>query len=117
VERLWEYFVKRGVTVGAGGLMALVSANAVQAAPAGLAITISAAATLAGSTLATTATAAAVKTIAMTALQKAMIATTVAILVAVGFIEARRTARSREEIQVLRQQQAQQIQQLQSERE
>jgi RNA polymerase sigma factor (sigma-70 family) len=36
VERLREFFTKRNVTVGAGGLVVLISANAVQAAPAGL---------------------------------------------------------------------------------
>jgi len=54
VERLREFFTKRGVTVGASGLVLAISANAVQAAPVGLAMTISAAATLAGTTLAAT---------------------------------------------------------------
>ena len=48
VERLREFFSKRNVTIGASGLAVLVSANAVQAAPVGLAATISAAAVLAG---------------------------------------------------------------------
>jgi RNA polymerase sigma factor (sigma-70 family) len=39
VERLRENFAKRGVVAGAGGLLTVVSANAVQAAPAGLAAT------------------------------------------------------------------------------
>jgi RNA polymerase sigma factor (sigma-70 family) len=43
VERLREFFAKRGVTVGAGGLVIVISANAVQAAPLGLATTILAA--------------------------------------------------------------------------
>ena len=55
VERLRESFAKRGLTIGAGGLIAAISANAVQAAPVGLAVTISAAAVLAAATLATTA--------------------------------------------------------------
>src|SRR5437867_9546035 len=46
VERLREFFVKRGITVGASGLAVVISANAVQAAPAGLAVTISTAAGL-----------------------------------------------------------------------
>src|SRR6185436_1812164 len=50
VERLRDFFSRRGVAVGATGLMAVVSANAVQAAPAALALTISTA------TLALTAT-------------------------------------------------------------
>jgi RNA polymerase sigma factor (sigma-70 family) len=41
VERLREFFAKRGVSVGASGLAGVISANAVQAAPAALAVTIS----------------------------------------------------------------------------
>ena len=41
VERLREFFAKRGVTIGASGLAVVISANAVQAAPAGLAVSIS----------------------------------------------------------------------------
>src|ERR1017187_2374728 len=37
VERLREFFSKRKVTIGASGLAVLISANAVQAAPIGLA--------------------------------------------------------------------------------
>lgn len=37
VERLREFFSKERVAIGAGGLVALISANAVQSAPAGLA--------------------------------------------------------------------------------
>src|SRR5207249_1716595 len=55
VERLREFFAKRGVTVGVSGLVVLISANAVEAAPAGLAVTISTVATLAGATVTATA--------------------------------------------------------------
>src|SRR2546421_1357078 len=72
VERLREFFAKRGVTVGASGLVVAITANAVQAAPVGLAVTISAAA-LAGATVTTTATVTATKVIAMTTLQKTLI--------------------------------------------
>lgn len=54
VERLREFFTKRGVTVGAGGLVVAISANAVQAAPSALTVTISAAATLTGPAIAAT---------------------------------------------------------------
>jgi hypothetical protein len=84
VERLREFFAKRGVTVGASGLVVVISANAVQAAPAGLAGTLSTAAVLAGTTLTTTATATAAKIIAMTALQKTLIATVLAAAVGAG---------------------------------
>ncbi len=43
VERLREFFARRGIAVGAGGLVVIISANAVQAAPVGLVVTISAA--------------------------------------------------------------------------
>jgi RNA polymerase sigma factor (sigma-70 family) len=110
VEQLRESFAKRGLTLGAGGLAAVISANAVQAAPVGLAVAISAAAVLAAATLATTAavtatatasatatvTTAATKAIAFTALQKAAIATLLAAAVGTGIYEVRRAAQRRE---------------------
>src|SRR5438445_1204918 len=44
VERLREFFAKRGIAVGVSGLVAVISANAVQAAPLGLVVAISGAA-------------------------------------------------------------------------
>jgi len=41
VERLREFFAKRGVTVGSNGLLVAISANAVQSAPVGLSAAIS----------------------------------------------------------------------------
>ena len=78
VERLREFLTKRGVTVGASGLVLVISANAVQAAPVGLAVTISTTAALTGTTIAATATATATKVIAMTTLQKTLITATIA---------------------------------------
>ena len=43
VERLREFFSKRGITVGAGGLAVLISANAVQSVPVGLVATLASA--------------------------------------------------------------------------
>ena len=117
VERLRDFFAKRGVTVGASGLAVVISANAVQAAPVGLAVTISAAATLAGTTLTTTATVTATKAIAMTALQKTIVTATIAVLAGVGIYEARQASQLRGQVQTLQQQQAGQIQQLQRERD
>src|SRR6185436_6148472 len=51
VERLREFFAKRGITVGASGLVVVISANAVQAAPVGLPVTISTAVAMAGTTI------------------------------------------------------------------
>src|SRR5947199_5068172 len=70
VERLREFFSKRGVTVGTNGLSVVISANAVQAAPIGLAVTISTAAVLAGPPIASTSTLTAAAAIPMTTLQK-----------------------------------------------
>lgn len=67
VERLRDFFAQRGFTVGTGGLVAVISANAVQAAPVGLAAVISTASVLTGATLTTT------KAIAMTSMQKTLV--------------------------------------------
>jgi RNA polymerase sigma factor (sigma-70 family) len=75
VDRLREFLSKRGVTVATSGLVVLVSAHAVQAAPIGLSAAISATA-LAGTAVAaaaTTTVTAATKGIAMTTLQKTLI--------------------------------------------
>jgi len=77
VARLRDLFDKRGITVGTSGLVVVISANAVQIAPAGLAVTISTTAALAGTTLAATATATTAKAIAMTAIQKTLITATI----------------------------------------
>jgi RNA polymerase sigma factor (sigma-70 family) len=84
VERLREFFAKRGVTVGESGLVVVLSANAVQAAPAGLAVAISTAATLAAATVTATATTTAAKVIAMTTLQKTLMGATLVAVVGVG---------------------------------
>jgi RNA polymerase sigma factor (sigma-70 family) len=115
VERLREFFAKRGVTVGASGLVVVISANAVQAAPVGLAVTISTAAALAGTTIATTATATTIKTIAMTTLQKTLVTAVITAAVGTGIYQARQVSTLRSQIQSLQQQQAplaEQIQQL-----
>jgi RNA polymerase sigma factor (sigma-70 family) len=107
VERLREFFTKRGVTVSASGLVVVISANAVQAAPVGLAVTISTAAALVGTTIATTATATAIKTIAMTTLQKTLITVTIAAAVGTGIYEAHQNSKLRDENESQQQQIAQ----------
>ncbi len=102
VERLREFFAKRGVTVGASGLAVVISANAVQAAPVGLALTISTAAALTGTTLATTTTVTATKAIVMTTLQKTVVAVTIAVLAGAGIYEARQASQLRDEIQTVK---------------
>ena len=123
VERLREFFAKRGVTVGASGLAVVLSANAVQAAPAGLAATISAAAAIAGTAISTSTAVTFTKTIAMTTIQKTIIIAVVAGAVVVGFYQARQASNLRSQVQTLKRQQEQQaalsnqVQALQQERD
>jgi RNA polymerase sigma factor (sigma-70 family) len=108
VDRLREFFAKRGVAVGAGGLVAVISAHAVQAAPIGLAVTISTAAPLIGTAAVTTATA--TKAIAMTLFQKALITTTLALGIATPWlIHIHSQKELREQNAALRQQLQQQL--------
>jgi RNA polymerase sigma factor (sigma-70 family) len=53
LEKLEEFLKRRGVTTSAASLGVVLTANAVQAAPVGLVVTISTAAALAGTTIAT----------------------------------------------------------------
>lgn len=115
VERLREFFSKRGVTIAAACLVIVISANAIQAAPAGLAVTISAAAIIAGATIQTSTAIAATKVIVMTTLQKAIVTATVAALTGAGIYAAHQAS----QLRALRQQQArftEQIHQLDQER-
>jgi RNA polymerase sigma factor (sigma-70 family) len=120
IERLRAFFAKRGITVGASGLVVVISSNAIQATPVGLAITISSAAALAETTVLTTGTAAATKAIAMTTLQKTLITATIGVLAGTGIYEARQASRWRNQMQSLQQQQiplAEQVAVLKSENE
>jgi RNA polymerase sigma factor (sigma-70 family) len=106
VERLREFLSKHGVTVGASGLVIVISANAVQAAPAGLAVTISAAAIFAGTAVSTSTVIAATKAIAMTTLQKTLITAALAVFAGTGIYEAHQASQLRDQVQTLQQQQA-----------
>ena len=96
VERLREWFSKRHVTVGAGGLAVIISANAVQAAPVGLAVNICTAA-LTGTAVSGSTTVAAAKTIAMTTLQKIVVGTALVAAVGTGIYEAHQARQLREQ--------------------
>src|SRR5439155_24663202 len=78
LDKLREHFSRRGISSTATALSIVLSANAVQSAPAGLAITISTAAALAGTPFATSTTATHIKAIAMTTLQTTIIGATLA---------------------------------------
>jgi RNA polymerase sigma factor (sigma-70 family) len=97
VEKLRTFFAKRGVTVGASGLAVVISYNAVQAAPVGLAVAISTA--LTGTTLAATTTATGAKAIAMTTLQKIIAVAAITVLVGAGIYKARQFLQSRGQVQ------------------
>ncbi len=104
LEKLESLLKRRNITASSAALAVVLGANAVQAAPAGLAATISTAAALAGTTIATTVTV--TKAIAMTLLQKTAIAATIAILAGAGIYEARQASNVREQNITLKQQQA-----------
>ncbi len=117
VEKLREFFTKRNITVGAGGLTLLISANAVQCAPVQLAATISAAAVAGTALTPSTMVAATTKLIAMTTLQKTLVTVTVAALAGAGIYAVHETAQLRDQVQTLQKQQApmaEQMQKLQS---
>jgi RNA polymerase sigma factor (sigma-70 family) len=120
VERLRKFFSKRGVTIGASSLVVVISAQAVQAAPAGLTVAISSAALVAATTIQTSTVIAVTKAIAMTTLQKAVVTTIIAALVGVGIYEARQTSQLRDQMEALHRQEQSltaQITQLQHERD
>src|SRR5438477_1722126 len=105
LERLRDLLSRRGITTPAAALSMVLSANAVQAAPAGLALTISTAAVLACGGVQTSTTIAATKAIAMTTLQKAIIGATVATAVGTGIYESGQTRHLRGQVQTLQEQQ------------
>ena len=119
IEKLCKFFAQRGVTLSGAAIAGAVSANSIQAAPAGLAAIISATA-LSGTTITTAAVLAVTKAIAMTTLQKALVTTVLVATVGAGIFEAHQNSQLREQNQMLQQQQtplAEQIQQLQRERD
>ena len=119
LDKLRGKLARHGITTTAAALAAVVAANAVQAAPAGLVATISAAA-IAGSAVQASTLIAATKTIAMTTLQKTIVAAALAAAVGTGIYAVHQGAQLRGQIQSLQEQQAPltaQIQQLQQERD
>jgi len=101
IVRLRDLLAKRGVAAGASGLAALLGANAVQAAPAGLTLSVTTTVTLAGPVAAALTTSTVLKTLTMTTLQKAIIASTLAIAIGVGIYQTRRVAILRAQIMTL----------------
>ncbi len=99
LERLREFFAKRGIALAEGGLATVISANAVQAAPVGLAIAISSAALLTGTAISSSTVIAVTKTTAMTTVQKTLITATLAAALGTGIYEARQASILRSEVE------------------
>ena len=104
LDKLREYFTKKGVTLSATAIAGAVAANSVQAAPAGLAASITGAA-LSGTTITTAAVIAATKTIAMTTLQKIAVTAVLAATIGGGIYAAKQASDAREEVRELQAQQ------------
>ena len=122
VEKLRNWFTRRGVVLPAAVVTAAISANSVQAAPVGLAVTISAAAVKGAAVAAsvTTLVNGTIKTIFMTTIQKTVIAVAIVAAAGTGIYEARQASQLRERNQTLLEQQAplaEKIGQLQRERD
>jgi RNA polymerase sigma factor (sigma-70 family) len=123
VERLRESLARRGVAVGAAGLTLMISANAVQAAPAGLAAGLVTAATAATAAVATAGTIGATATVTMTAVQKVLVTIVAGGAIAAGVYQAHQISTLRTEVHSLKQGQAQvaaldwQVQALQQQRD
>jgi len=119
LDKLRGKLARRGVTTTASALAAVVAANAVQAAPAGFAATISAVA-IAGGVVPASTLVAVTKTIAMTTLQKTIVTAALAAAVGTGIYAVRQNSQLSARIQTLQQERAPlsaQIQQLEQERD
>jgi RNA polymerase sigma factor (sigma-70 family) len=105
LDQLREFFSRRRA-VGIGGLAAVISANAVQSAPAGLQAAILTSAAISGAAAPIAGTIGITKTLAMTTLQKALIGATLAAAVGTGLYEARRASALQEQMQTFQRQPA-----------
>ena len=105
VEKLRRSFLQQGVTVSGVAIIGAVSANSIQAVPAGLATIISST-VLSGATTTTAAGIAATKAIAMTTLQKTLITAALVATAGTGIFEAHQATQLRAQNQSWQQQQA-----------
>jgi RNA polymerase sigma factor (sigma-70 family) len=108
LEKLEGLLKRRGITTTGAALSVVLAANTVQSAPVGLAAAISTVA-LAGTAASTLTALAATKVIAMTTLQKALIAATLVAVAGVGIHEANQSSKLREQVRTLEQQQARSV--------
>ena len=115
VERLREFFTRRGVTVGASGLVVVLSANAVQAAPCGLAITVTAASLSAGAAFTVSSTPVLLKIIASAKLKVGALAAVVVASAATSVVMQHNSQAKIRDSEVILGQQTVQLAQLQGE--
>ncbi|MDB6129486.1 MAG: polymerase, sigma-24 subunit, subfamily [Verrucomicrobiales bacterium] len=101
LDKLREVFSRRSIKATAATLSIILSANAVQAAPIGLAASLSTAALLAGSATPTAMALTSSKTLVMTTLQKSLIAASLTLAIGTGIFESRQTAIARNQSQLL----------------
>jgi hypothetical protein len=119
LDKLRGKLARRGVTTTAAALAAVVATNAVQAAPAGFAATISTAA-VASSAVPASTLMIATKTIAMTTLQKTIVTAALAAAVGTGIYAVHQSAQLHNQILALKDEQAlmtARTQQMQQERD
>ena len=112
LEKLRATLTKSGVTLGVTAIAGAVTVNAIQAAPALLASTIT--------TAVLNGTSVTLATLAMTTFQKIAVTAALTVAIGVGIYQAKQTANARDEVQTLKEQQsplAEQIRQLQRERD
>jgi RNA polymerase sigma factor (sigma-70 family) len=116
LEKLRESLSRRGIRATSAVLSAVLVANAVQSAPAGLAAGISAA-VAAGAAVSTSTAIAVTQIIAMTTLQKTLIAVTIAALAGAGIYETHQANTYRTQYEALRQAQSDRTSQPERERD
>ncbi|MFN7138561.1 MAG: sigma-70 family RNA polymerase sigma factor, partial [Limisphaerales bacterium] len=98
VERLRDYFSRKGIAVSASSLCILLSANAVQAVPIGLVVKVLG--TVAAGTVVTAVT----KGIAMTTLQKTVASLAIAVAIGTGIYQAQQRSNADQELKTQKEQ-------------
>src|SRR5262249_49768604 len=101
VEKLRGIFIRRGCAIPAAVLTTLLTAKAVHVAPIGLASTISTSTLFSGAALSHASTIALTKTVAMTTIQKTLIAAVIAGALGTGIYDARRAYQLQDRAQTL----------------
>jgi RNA polymerase sigma factor (sigma-70 family) len=117
LEKLESNLKRRGITATATALAVALSANAIEAAPTGLAAAVSVTAAAACVAAKTTAAASLSKAIAMTTFQKTIIGTACVALIGVGIFEVQQNSTLREQVRTYRDITTPQLEQLQAERD